>query len=300
MRPIREIQVFLTLFALCLLTSSFAWAEGYARPELLISPRELAGIAKKENVRILDARSESDYTKGHIAGAVSVYYNRLVDYDARHKNGFPTDPKNAETIFGGVGIDKDTTVVIYGGGEGPPASGLWFVVDFFGHKKVRVLNGGLRRWLKEGWPMTKAVPDFIPKTFIAKPGKKKVVSLKWMRKNYRRKDVMFVDTRSLKEHIGETVLSGASRGGHIPGSINLDWKKLSDEVKTYKSADELKAILAKKGITADTKVVAYCHQGIGRATDLVLAMRLIGYDKVLEYTGSWQEWSRDPRLPVEK
>lgn len=300
MGPIYRVRVFIVAFTLTLFSASFVWAEGYARPELLISPKGLARILKQENVAILDARSKSDYKKGHIPGAVSVFYNSLVDYDARHKNGFPTDPKTAETILGAAGVGKDSTVIIYGGGEGPPASGLWFVIDFFGHEKVKVLNGGLRRWLKEGWPTTKEVPDINPKVFKADPAKKKVVSLKWMRKNYRRKDIVFVDARSLKEHIGEAVLSGASRGGHIPGSINLDWKKLSGEVNTYKSADELKAILAKKGITADTKVVVYCHQGIGRATDLILAMKLIGYDKVLEYTGSWQEWSRDPRLPVEK
>jgi thiosulfate/3-mercaptopyruvate sulfurtransferase len=82
--------------------------------------------------------------------------------------------------------------------------------------------------------------------------------------------------------------------------VHLDWTKLTGEVDTYKSAEQLKKVLAKKGITSDTKVVAYCHQGIGRATDLILAMKLIGYDNVLEYTGSWQEWSRDPRLPVER
>lgn len=296
----RVTKLFILSLVLPLALSSASWAEDYSRPELLTAPKALAGILRKPDVRILDARSESDYKKGHIPGAVSVFYNKLVDFAARKKNGFPVFPKVAEEIFSAAGISADTQVVIYDGGEGPPASGLWFVMDFFGHEKVSVLNGGFKRWTKEGWPVSKDKVKVDKAQFIAKPNPRKVVTLRWVKKNMRRKDIMLVDTRSLKEYIGEVVLSGASRGGHIPGAVHLDWKRLSDDLNSYKSADELIKELAKKGITKDSKVVTYCHQGIGRATDLVFAMKLLGYDNVLEYTGSWQEWSRDPRLPVEK
>lgn len=296
----RITKLFILGLVLALAFSSASWAEGYARPELLITPKSLAGKLKKPDVRILDARKKGDYKKGHIPGAVSLFYNKLVDFTARKKKGYPVFPNVAEEILGAAGIGADTQVIVYDGGEGPPASGLWFVLDFFGHKNVSVLDGGFKRWTKEGWPVSKDKVRVKKAKFIAKPQPKKVVTLGWVKKNMRRKDIMLVDARSLKEYIGEAILSGASRGGHIPGAVRLDWKRLAGDANSYKSADELKKEFAKKGITKDSKVVTYCHQGVGRATDLMLAMKLIGYDNVLIYTGSWQDWSRDPRLPVEK
>ncbi len=282
------------------LSAAFAWADEYTRPEILISPKGLTEIMNRAHVRIVDARTGKDYKKGHISGAVSLPLSKVADFKARKKNGYPVSPEEAENLFSAAGIDSDTLVVVYDGGEGPFASGVWFALEFFGHEKVKVLNGGLRKWRKEGHPVTKAVPVVEKKKFIAEPHPGKVVTLKWLKKNLRNKDIMIVDTRSFKEYIGERVFKGAARGGHIPGAVHLDWKKLSGKVETFKSADSLKKVLARRGITEDTRIVTYCQQGIGRSTDLILAMKLIGYDNVLEYTGSWEEWSKDPRLPIEK
>jgi thiosulfate/3-mercaptopyruvate sulfurtransferase len=121
-----------------------------------------------------------------------------------------------------------------------------------------------------------------------------------MKKNLKNKNVAILDARSLNEYIGETVSEGSSRGGHIPGARNLEWAKLSGDLETFKPADEMKKILGEHGITADTQAVTYCNSGVGRSSFLALAMELAGYDKVKEYTGSWEEWSADPRLPIQK
>ncbi len=276
------------------------WAAGYARPELLIETEEFAKIAGQPNVRLIDAVDPAGYQRAHVPGAANVFYLDLAKIEERKKNGHPLSNAEAEKIFGEAGIDNNTQVVVYDGGEGPSASGVWFVLDFFGHKNVKVLNGGFRKWLKEGRPVTQDVATVEKKRFLAKEHPAKVVTRASLEKSLRAKDVVIVDTRSFNEYIGKDVRPGASRGGHIPGAVHLEWTKFSDKVNTFKAAEQLEKALQQRGIAKNTKVVTYCQTGIGRSTDMALAMRLIGYDNVVEYTGSWEEWSADPRLPIEK
>ncbi|MAF96311.1 MAG: hypothetical protein CMM60_11235 [Rhodospirillaceae bacterium] len=294
-------SVFLVLvFVLALPATGARAQEGYARPELLIETEELAKLVDEPDVVVIDTVDPARYWRAHIPEAVNIFTPNVADIKARKKNGYPLSEEDAERIFGKAGIGKDTRVVVYDGGEGPAASGVWFVLDFFGHQKVRVLNGGFRKWVDEGRPVTQKVPVVEKAEFVAKPKPEKVVTLKWLKKNLRNKDIVLVDTRSFKEFIGQTVLPAAARGGHIPGAMHLEWKKFTDKMNTFKSAERIKKVLTRRGITRDTKIVAYCQSGIGRSTDMALAMKLIGYDNVVDYTGSWQEWSADPRLPIEK
>lgn len=276
------------------------WAKTAYESGLLIEVNELPELLKQSNVVLIDAVDETAYQRIHIPGAVNLFFNQFANLETRKKNGFPTKVKDAEKLLGNAGISNDTLVVIYDGGEGAIASGLWFALDFFGHKKVKVLNGGFRKWMKEGRPVTQDVPGITKKKYIAKAHPEKVVTRKWLKKNLHDKNMMIMDTRSLNEFIGKDLLPGIKRGGHIPGAKNLEWNKFSGNLETFIPADEIKKVLANAGITKDTQVVSYCHQGIGRATFLVMAMKLVGYNNVLEYTGSWQDWSTDLSLPVEK
>ncbi len=296
----REVRHFFLLVAGLLWLAPTVWAAGYVRPELLIETEEFAKIQNQPNVRLIDAVDATSYQRAHIPGAVNLFYLDLAKLDDRKKNGFPMNEALAEKVLGEAGIDNNMQVVVYDGGEGPSASGVWFVLDFFGHKNVKVLNGGFRKWLKENRPITQDVPA-VPKTkFSAKANPERVVTRTWLEKNLRGKDVVVVDNRSFNEFIGKDLRPGAARGGHIPGAVHLEWTKFSDKVNTFKSAEELQKALNQRGINKGTKVVTYCQTGIGRSTDMALAMKLIGYDNVVEYTGSWEEWSSDPRLPIEK
>ena len=277
-----------------------AWAQGYTRPDLLIETEELAKLLEQPNVRVIDAVDPGTYGRAHIPGAVNIFYLTLADIKARKEKGYPLSIEDAEKIFSEAGIDKNTLVVAYDGGDGPFASGLWFVLEFFGHENVKVLNGGFRKWMAESRPVNQNVPKVETKKFAAKPNADKIVTLNWLEKNLRNKDIVIVDNRSFKEYIGEDVRPGASRGGHIPGAVHIEWKKFSDEMNTFKSSEQLEKVLTERGITKDVKVVTYCQTGVGRSTDMALAMKLIGYDNVVEYTGSWEEWSSDPRLLIEK
>lgn len=292
--------VSLAALALALALASPARGDDYAHPQLLISTEEMAEAVKTSKVRVVDASAPDLYNRAHIPGAVNVLHLDLAVLADRKKNGFPINQADAEKIIGAAGIDENTPVIVYDGGEGPNASGVWFALDFFGHKNVKVLNGGFRKWIKEQHPVTQDAPKVEAKKFTAKPSPAKVATLAWMKENYRDKNLVILDTRSFKEFIGEDVRPGASRGGHIPGAAHLEWVKFSGAVETFKPAGEIVKTLEKRGITKDSKVVVYCHSGIGRSTDVSLAMKLVGFENVMEYTGSWEEWSGDPSLPVEK
>lgn len=278
-----------------------AWPASAYEGGLLIETEALPALLKRPNVVLVDAADAASYQRIHIPGAVNLFFNLFADLEARRKNGYPVDAKEAEKLLGNAGIGTDSVVVIYDGGEGAMASGLWFALDFFGVESVKVLNGGFRKWMKEGRPVTQDTPAVKKKKFVAKIDRpESVVTRQWIKENMQAQNTLLVDARSPNEFTGKELLPGAVRGGHIPGARNLDWIKLAGKLETFKSVDDIKAILTKAGITQETRVVSYCHQGIGRATFLEMAMKVAGYNNVLLYTGSWQDWSADRNLPVEK
>lgn len=295
MKPVQWLAVLLGLtFALPV------QAQGYARPELLIETGELARILAQPNLRLIDAADPATYKRAHLPGAANIPYLDLSKIDERRGTGHPTSNFEAERIFGVAGIDAAMQVVVYDGGEGAPASGVWFVLDFFGHKQVRVLNGGFRKWLQEGRPVTQEVPAIAKKKFVPAPQLEKIVTREWVKRNLRGPGIVFADTRSFNEYIGREQPPGAARGGHLPGAIHIEWSNFSASAASFKSAAEIEAELKRRGITRETKVVTYCQGGLGRSTDVAFAMKLIGWDNVVEYPGSWEEWSADPRLPLER
>ena len=291
----------LSLSLLAALAFSFALAisataSGYANPELLIETDELTKRLADPDLRIVDLRGQEDYQKGHIPNAVHLNPRSLDDLEA-NKKGLPLPVEKAEAVFGELGIDQRTQVVAYDDRGAYFAARLFYVLEFFGHGKVQVLNGGITKWAKEGRTLTAEVPRMEPRRFVARPNLNRSSTAEDVLKNLKNPQVVIVDARSKAEYLGEDVR--AQRGGRIPGAIHIEWKEHLTGEGTFKPAEELRRLYEGRGVTKDKEVLGYCQSAV-RSSHTYLALRLLGYEKVRNYDGSWQEWGNNPDLPIER
>jgi thiosulfate/3-mercaptopyruvate sulfurtransferase len=121
-------------------------------------------------------------------------------------------------------------------------------------------------------------------------------------KNGADSEYVIVDTRGMIEIIGERKMDNVARGGHVPGATFLEWKHISDgeNKRSFRSAEDLKAVFEKFGITKDKKVYAYCHVGTGRSSEIITALQLLGYPYAKIFSGSWDTWGNDMNLPIKR
>lgn len=277
------------LFLFLLLPGSVAWAA----PAVLISTAELAEIGAR--VRLIDAENAENHARAHLPGAVNLYYLDLEDAEENAKSGLPITPRLAASKLEALGIARDTPVVVYDSGNGRAASGVWYILRFIGHQDARVLDGGFRKWLKEGRPVTQEA--IVPKKAVYHVQPRQEWALKTEALTAGKP--LLLDARSIAEYAGKED-GGAKQAGHIPGARSLPWDLRAGPVETFKPAEEMRRVLAQAGVTPDKEIVAYCNPGIGRSTFLLMALEQLGFEKVKVYPGSWIEWASDPARPIER
>jgi thiosulfate/3-mercaptopyruvate sulfurtransferase len=270
-------------------------ADGYAHPELLVSPASLDGRIGPTGPLVIDLRPAEEYARGALPGAVhlDLYGISLVDTDPAPMRAFLWI---IEHLLASRGVDQDREVVVYDECSGIRAArALWFL-ELFGHPRARLLDGGFNVWADEGRPVSREFA--APAATEWKGARREDIVATW-RDVYARlgaDGVVIVDTRSPDEHYGTLVR--AARGGAIPGSIHLEWTRNLAPSGRFKSAAELRAQYAELGITPELEVVAYCQGGY-RGAHTYLALRLLGYPQVRNYLGSWREWGDRLDLPLE-
>jgi thiosulfate/3-mercaptopyruvate sulfurtransferase len=278
------------LFLLALLAST------YAHPEQLVETEWVAAHAADANVRIVDMR-QAGYGEGHVPGAFQL--SPVAIRDAKAPPTFLPTPGAFEDMMAKLGISDATRVVVYDERGGIYAARLWWILNYYGHTDVALMNGGWIKWAAERRPTSTATPSSAAAKFTARPQPKWVATASDVVAAIGKPGVAIVDARTQAEIDGKD-LRNIKRGGFVPSSVPVYWEDLLDpQKKTFKPADELKKIYEDRGIVPSREVIAYCQVGMRASVDL-FALHLLGYDKLRNYYGAWEEWGNRDDLPLAK
>jgi thiosulfate/3-mercaptopyruvate sulfurtransferase len=199
-------------------------------------------------------------------------------------------------LFNLRGVDQNTPVVVYDDQSGIRAARAFWFLEYFGHPRVQILNGGFGAWIGAGLPVTREASPPPKSTWTGSAQAETLATWRDVKDRLGRPGVVILDTRSDGEYLGTTVR--ARRGGAIPGAVHVEWTRNLGPDGAFKPADELRAMYESAGVTPDKEVVTYCQGGY-RAAHGDLALRLLGYPRVRNYTGSWKEWGDREDLPIE-
>jgi thiosulfate/3-mercaptopyruvate sulfurtransferase len=277
----------------------------YAHPEVLVSTQWVAEHANDPKVRLVEVDVDtSAYGQGHIAGAVGWNWQTQLQDNVRRDL---IDKATLERLLGDSGISNDTTIVLYGDNNNWFAAYAFWQLKYYGHKDVRLMNGGRKKWVEEKRPLSTDAAKVTPATYRAtgpdeslRARKEEVSSIV-----DKKAQGYLVDVRSVDEFTGKIIAppgmsETAQRAGHIPGAANIPWAQAANEDGTFKSADALKQLYQGKGVNGNGEVIAYCRIG-ERSSHTWFALKyLLGYDNVKNYDGSWTEWGNLVGAPIEK
>jgi thiosulfate/3-mercaptopyruvate sulfurtransferase len=273
----------------------------------LVSTDWLAAHLRDVNVRIVDASFKmpgvtplprDDYLNAHIPGAV--FFD--VDAVSDHSNPLPHMFPNAEQFgrdVGALGIGNDDTVVVYDSGGLVAGPRAWWMFLSYGHDKVRVLDGGLKKWRAEAWPLENGAVTPRPATYHAVLDTERVRTMREMVANVASQAEQVIDARASDRFEGRVAEPRPGlRSGHIPGSRNLPYNNLFDAMTgAMKPLAELRAAFAQAGVKLDAPIVTSCGSGVSAAV-LTLALYRLGVRGSALYDGSWSEWGQPDGPPV--
>ena len=282
-------------------------ARGYAHPEALVSTQWVADHLNDPTVRI--AESDEDvllYDVGHVPGAVKIDWHT----DLQHPlNRDYLDEEAFAKLMREKGIGPDTTVVFYGDKNNWWATYALWVFRLFGHDRVKIMDGGRKKWDDEGRPTTTDYPSVPPAEYpVPKRDDEKIRAFRDEVLEHVKKHGQLVDVRSPEEYRGEKLhmpeypQEGAVRGGHIPGARSMPWARaVNPDTGEFRGADELRALYeGQLGLKPQEETIAYCRIGERSSHTWFALSYLLGWPRVRNYDGSWTEWGNAVRLPIER
>lgn len=287
------------------------------RGNYLVETSWLADHLHDEQVRIVDMRgyvktvirdgvqdaqyvgAREDYEQGHIPGAVYIDWSSdIIDpNDAVEAQVAP--PARFKQAMEQVGIGDQHLVVAY---DAHPASQfatrLWWALRYYGHERVVVLNGGLPKWLRDGYTLDNATLSYPPATFTPSARPELRATAQDVLASINQAHTLIVDAREPGQYNG-TLIRGHGRPGHIPGAINIPREELIDPNDgTFRNSAALQQIFSAAGVTPQEHVIAYCNGGVA-ATTILFTLAMLGYPQLTNYDGSWNEWGKRADLPTE-
>ena len=272
--------------------------------DVLVDTEWVAQHLNDDDIRIVEVdENPALYAEAHIPGAIGFDWKK--DLQDQVKRDF-LGPEEFGELFGSRGISNDHTIVLYGDRNNWFAAYTYWYLKYYGHDKVKLMNGPREKWISEGRETTSDTPNHSPATFSAKPGDDAIRAKRDEVLDALGDSEVLVDVRSPQEFSGELIAmagyeqEGAQRGGHIPGAKSIPWAQAVKEDGTFKSADELRDLYGGKGVLSGDPIIAYCRIGERSAHTWFVLHELLGEDDVRNYDGSWTEWGNLVDVPIEK
>ena len=273
----------------------------------LVSTEWLAERLKDVNVKLLDATfklpgvlplPKDDYLAAHIPGAVYFDVDAVSDHSNPLPHMFPSGEQFGRDV-GALGVSNTDTVVIYDAGGWVAAPRAWWMFLSYGHRDVRILNGGLKKWRAEGRAVESGEVTAKPATFKANYDARRIRSIEQMIANVASHAEQVIDARAADRFEGRAVEPRPGiRSGHIPGALNLPYNNLFDAATgTMKPLDDLRKAFTGAGVDTAKPIVTSCGSGVSAAV-LTLALYRLGVENTALYDGSWSEWGKADGPPI--
>jgi thiosulfate/3-mercaptopyruvate sulfurtransferase len=275
----------------------------YKHTEVLVSTEWLSHNLNAPNLRLVEVDVDtSAFDQGHIPGAVGWNWQTQLQDNVRRDL---IDKPALEKLLGKSGIGNDTTIILYGDNNNWFAAYAFWQLKYNGHKDVRLLNGGRKKWLEEKRQVTTEPTQVAQSTYHVESQDESIRAYRDDVLNLVRgsKPGQLVDVRSVDEFTGKILAppglsETAQRAGHIPNAANIPWAQASKEDGTFKTADDLKGLYEAKGITGKDEVITYCRIGERSSHTWFVLKYLLEFENVRNYDGSWTEWGNLIGAPI--
>jgi len=280
-------------------------SNAYVHPEVLVETDWAAAHLKDAGLRFVEVDVDTTaYDQGHLPGAVGWNWQTQLQDQVRRTLATKSQ---FEALCSQSGITPETTVILYGDNNNWFAAWALWQFKYYGHKDVRLMDGGRKKWTLENRPLVAETPSYPRTTYQAKNPDNSIRAF--------RDEVMkviqtpgtynLVDVRSVDEYTGKVIAPAgmtetAQRGGHIPTAKNIPWAQAVKDDGSFKSAAELRSLYETKGVLPSRDTIAYCRIGERSSHTWFVLNYLLGYPNVRNYDGSWTEWGNLVDAPIEK
>ncbi len=261
------------------------------------------GIWESENtVRIVDVRENVEYINGHLPGAVNVWRPQIQNLEVACK-GIMAPKEQMEGLLSRLGIRPTDFIIVYDGKGNPDAARLWWILNYYGHQKVAIMDGGITNWIASSYEVNTDYTVYQRSNYRFREDENHAnyADKQQVEASISDTNIILLDTRSPEEFTGELKKGTFGQGGRIPGSISMDYSNAINYGKNHQfmPALELKKRYEGLGIDSNKEVIVYCQSGVRSAHTTFVLTKLLGYKHVRNYDGSWLEWSYYHELPTE-
>ncbi len=275
--------------------------------DVLYTPDALRQLQQNGSAVLIDVRSEEDFAKGHIPGAVNMpdIFTYLAETS---ESGLASLQQKFSSLFAQYGLDGSKTAVVYEDAlhtrYGASCRGYW-ILQYLGYPKVGILDGGLRAWQASGGTLTQDITHPAPTQFPLSINHALMATREDVFAALTNPSIKLLDNRDKVEWLGESSspygVDFAPRKGRIPGAVWIEWYSFmhtQDQEARFKTPEEIRALAATRNLCPDDDIIIYCFKG-ARAANTYVALASAGFTKLRIYMGSWNEWSRHADMPIE-